>query len=271
MNSEILLRMAAYKRSLFFKLWNELQTSELFGLKVLEKLERIFEKFRELAIELPAAPKLPASVRFLSMLSSGYPEAFFELPQPPLGIFVEGDLANHRRGAVIGSRKPIPYSRRLTREIVKLWVERGLSIVSGGALGIDGEAHQACLSEGGHTIAVLGGGLRRLYPRTHLNLFASILKSGGALVSEYPPDFDAKPYTFPERNRLIAGFCDFLFLAQAHDQSGSLGTARAALDLGREIYVLRPVLGDANFAGSQALIDAGAKTLIDARELEQSF
>jgi DNA processing protein len=116
---------------------------------------------------------------------------------------------------------------------------------------------------------VLGGGILRPHPRSHFQLFREVVAKGGALLSEYPPHFEPRPYTFPERNRLIAALSDFLFLAQAHDKSGSLGTARFALDLGREIYVLRPVPGDPNFSGSQALIDSGARILVDARELDE--
>jgi DNA processing protein len=268
MTPDLFLRTAVHKRSLFFKLWNQLQSTEERFDSLENKLTMVFEKIRDLGEEIPPAPRLSANTRFVSMLDSEYPALFHELSQPPLGIFVQGNLGEQMRGAIVGSRKPLPYSRRLTREMAKLWVSKGISIVSGGALGIDGDAHQACVEEGGHTIVVLGGGFMRPHPRSHIPMFQAILKTGGALISEYPPNFEARPYTFPERNRLIAALGDFLFLAQAHDRSGSLSTARTALDLGREIYVLRPIPGDPNFSGSQALVDAGARVLIEANQIE---
>lgn len=144
---------------------------------------------------------------------------------------------------------------------------QGVCIVSGGAIGVDTEAHQTALDFGATTVAVLGGGLEKLHPRRNINLFEQILQKKGALISEYPPHMEPRPYFFPERNRLIAALGDALLLGQAHERSGSLSTARTALDLGKEIFVLRPPVGDANFSGSQSLIDSGALAVSSASEI----
>lgn len=271
LQKSLLLKLNAFKRRRFFQLWNQIQDSEYAYVEVPEKLERIISALHAELSECPQPPKIPQFIRFISMLDEEYPQALLELPQPPLGLYVWGDLGSQARAAVVGSRKPVPYALRLTRDLVRRWVAEGYSIMSGGALGVDAEAHRICLESGGHTLVVLGGGLLCLYPKVHEKLFREVVQRGGALISEYPPDMRAQPYTFPERNRIIAALCDVLFLAQAHAQSGSLSTARTALDLGREIHVLRPIPGDENFAGSQKLIDDGARILIDAHELERPF
>jgi DNA processing protein len=155
----------------------------------------------------------------------------------------------------------------MTTDIVRALVGRSLAIVSGGAYGIDIEAHRVCLEEGGRAICVLGSGLRALYPKAHERYFERMLSSGGVLVSEYPPHELPRPWTFPERNRLIAALSDFVVLAQAHVKSGSLSTARTALDLGKEVFVLRPVPEDPAFDGSRVLIDSGATILTEPAQL----
>ncbi len=261
------LRAAFWKRRSFFKIWNSMQSSEDWAYASIErKWTRIFE-------ELGSMPpvRLPREIQFISRLHSSYPEALLELSQPPLGLFVRGIWKSGLpRIGVIGSRKPTPYARRVARDFSIKWSRAGFVIVSGGAIGIDGEAHQAAVESGGITLVVLGSGHNNIYPRYHENLFRDVLQSGGCIVSEYPPDTAPQNYYFPERNRIIAALSDLLFLAQAHEKSGSLSTARTALDLGKDIYVLRPVAGDENFAGSQALIDAGAKSLLDPLDLDLS-
>ena len=219
-------------------------------------------------IEMPPPVQLSSEVRFVSMLDPEYPTALFALSQPPLGLFVRGELGNNRRIGVVGSRIPSPYSLRLAYRCTKLWAQRGWIVVSGGAIGIDSEAHRAALDENSSTWAVFGNGFEKPHPRRNQMMFESILEKGGAWISEYPPWFEPRAYYFPERNRLIAALSDVLFIAQAHERSGSLSTARTALDLGREIMVLRPPPGDASFAGSQILIDAGARSLKGPEDLE---
>jgi len=262
--NEILLRLSVYHRREFFRRWNHLKEEEWALADWRKKLEFLVPQF-----ELKTSFKLPEKIQFISMLDDEYPASLFELPQPPLGLFVEGSLPKGPYVSVVGSRKPSPYSLRMTRSCVKNWVARSYVVVSGGALGIDGEAHRAALDFAGKTIAVLGGGHHHLHPRRHENLFKEIVASGGGVLSEYPPHFLPRTYTFPERNRIIAALGEEFFLAQAHERSGSLSTARASLDLGRDIFVLRPPAGDQNFLGSQKLIDAGAFALVNPDQINQ--
>lgn len=261
-NEEKLLAIAVFRRREFFKRWNQLREENSHD-DVLTLAARVLETFVDVSRYV-----CPPQIRFLSMLAPHYPAELFALSQPPLGLFVQGQVEEARpMMAVVGSRKPTSYSLRLTRDCVRSWVQAGFGIVSGGAMGIDGEAHRACLDFSGHTWAILGGGHHHLHPRMHAALFEKILAKGGALISEYAPHEMARAYYFPERNRLIAALGTGLFLSQAHVKSGSLITARAALDLGKEVLVLKPPLGNENFAGSHELIEAGARPVLGPQDL----
>lgn len=261
-----LLSIAHFERSKFFKLWNALERSDFRYLEHSVKIEKILNEWSDFQ-----RVSLSQELRFISAVEPDYPRILLELPQPPLGLFLKGSFQYHQRKwvSVVGSRKPTPYSLRMTRQCVKKWIEAGMGIISGGALGLDAEAHRSSLDFKGQTYAVLGGGLFKLYPKTNQKIFEQILVQGGCLISEYPPLEEPKNYYFPERNRIIAALGHELFLAQAHKRSGSLGTARAALELGRDIYVLRPPPGDENFAGSFKLIELGARSLASPADLDQ--
>lgn len=259
-----LLSIAAYQRRAFFKRWNELSRAEKYFSDPLQKLEFILKDW-SWTQSFQVLPRF----RFISMLCEDYPAIFWELPQPPLGVFIWGEIPYLPCVSVIGSRKPSSYSLRMTRRCVKEWVERNYCVVSGGAYGIDIEAHRSALDFGGKTIAILGAGFHHLYPQAHHCVFQKIIEAGGALISEYPPDQPVYPSQFPERNRLIAALGDHLFLAQAHDKSGSLSTASTALELGKDIFVLKPPMGNENFAGSASLIERGAYSLSQPDQIDE--
>lgn len=267
MNSQALLTIATRRRSAFFKAWNALsRDEELAPLDWREKLLKVVHSLGP----LPTPYRLAKPFRFVSIMDEAYPSSFRELSQPPIGIFLWGEVRHSfatNSISVVGSRKPSLYAIRSTREIVSVWSKLGFSIVSGGAVGIDGEAHRAAVETQGYTCAVLGSGFLKLHPKMNENLFREIVRSRSLLISEYPPEAEARPYFFPERNRLIAALGSCLFLAQAHSKSGSLSTARTALDLGKDVFILRPIPGDPNFSGSQDLLEAGAQSLIDPADL----
>lgn len=260
-----LLSVACFHRREFFKLWNQLHDSDWVLASWEEKIGQIFQQwpheFR--------SPKIDSWVRFLCPLDADYPQDFKELHQPPVGLFVWGEWPQDRPWvSVVGSRKPTSYAQRMCRRISLEWLRAGYGVVSGGAMGIDAEAHWAVIESHGQTLVFLGGGHRHLYPAKNRALFERILQNKlGALVSEYPPWQEVRNYQFPERNRLIAALGQKLFIAQAHAKSGSLHTARTAMDLGKEIYVLRPLSQDENFGGSIELIDSGARSLTQPKDL----
>lgn len=249
-----LLRAALFARPAFLSAWRKTRSPEW--------LHRSLEEKLDFCLSLMAIPQTRVempSIDFVSILDPSIPEEIRQCDPPPLGLFIRGawPLAS-KRLAVVGSRKPLPYSLRVTRSCIREWVRADFQIVSGGAYGIDAEAHRATLEYGGRTVVVMGSGFHHLYPSAHARLFDEILKHSGTWISEYAPSVEAQARYFPERNRIIAGLCQALFLAQAHLKSGSMITAKRALDMGREIFVLRPPPGDENFDGSQSLLDAGA-------------
>ena len=259
---EKVLTAAFWGRAYFQKEWSRNRAPEFIHRPFLEKLEICLKDWSPLGKIL-----VPHGVRLISCLDEEYPTELLETDPPPLALFTKGawNPASIRM-AVVGSRKPTAYSLRITRACVKSWVEAGFEVVSGGAFGLDAEAHRSALDFGGRTLVVMGSGFNHLYPKAHELLFREVLDRGGVWISEYSPTTEPHARFFPERNRIIAGLGHSLFLAQAHVKSGSMITAKKALELGREIFVLRPPSEDANFEGSRQLLESGAIPVSDPQD-----
>jgi DNA processing protein len=200
-----------------------------------------------------------------------YPAALAAIHDPPETLYVRGDLAACAAPcvAIVGSRKCTPYGIQMTEYLVPALVGAGFTIVSGLALGIDGVAHDAALSAGGRTVAVLGTGAddATITPRAHLGLAHRILAANGAVVSEYPDKTKGTHYTFPRRNRIIAGLCTATIVIEAVETSGSLITAQCALDAAREVFAVPQNITSPTAAGVNRLIAAGAHPVVNAEEL----
>jgi len=192
-----------------------------------------------------------------------YPVLLRMIPDPPPYLYLKGDLRpeDNRAVAVVGARRASGYGRAVTEQLSRELAVRGFTIVSGMARGIDGWAHQAALDLPGRTIAVLGCGLDILYPREHDELRESISRHG-AVLSEYPLGTPPDPVNFPKRNRVISGMSLGVVVVEAAENSGSLITARLALDQGREVFAVPGPIGTKTSAGTHALIKQGAK-LVD--------
>ena len=191
----------------------------------------------------------------------GYPARLLDLEEMPLLLFSRGKIAaaDSRALAVVGSRRPTPYSLRQTRLFAGDLASRGATLVSGLARGVDACAHRAALEAGGRTIAVLGSGLGRIYPPENHTLADRVLaENSGALLSEFPFSMRPMPYHFPQRNRLISGLSNALLVIQAGEKSGSLSTARWALDQGKSIFVLPSRVDEEHNRGGLHLLRDGA-------------
>jgi DNA processing protein len=190
-----------------------------------------------------------------------YPHRLARIRCAPAVLFAVGELPLGTAVGIVGSRgasaKGIETARRLGRELAAA----GLVVVSGGAIGIDAAAHEGALEAGGATVAILGGGLDRLYPERNLDLFARIPGRGGALVSPYAPGTPPARSCFPRRNRLIAAWSSALVVVEAGARSGALSTARWA----HELAV--PVLAVAGSVGTQRLLRLGALPAVSAEEV----
>lgn len=203
----------------------------------------------------------------LSFADENYPASLLQLFDPPVVLLGWGQpLVTHARHlAVVGSRRMTSYGRRITNELIAGLASSDVVIVSGLALGIDGEAHRAALANGLVTWAVLGSGFGHLYPPQHKELALSIVENGGTLLSEYWPDTKPEPHHFPARNRIIAALADAVLVVEADQKSGSLITVDHALDLGRDIWAVPGNVTSRFSRGTNNLLRHGA-TLIASSE-----
>lgn len=189
-----------------------------------------------------------------------YPAILREIADPPFVFYLKGQLDRDFWGlAVVGARKCTDYGRRVARELTQSLATVPIPIISGLAIGIDSIAHQACLDARGVTVAVLACGLDRIYPTVHTRLAHNILDRDGALISEYPPGVPALPHHFPIRNRIIAGLSKGVIIIEAALKSGSLLTARSAVEYNREVFVVPHSIYSVSGQGPLNLLKMGAK------------
>jgi len=196
----------------------------------------------------------------LTVNSPKYPEQLRSVDCFPAALFVAGDidLLASCQLAVVGSRNLSFYGERWCRIFCEPLAAEGLTITSGLALGIDAVAHRAALQVHGKTVAVLGNGLADIYPKRHKQLAYNILENGGAIVSEFPLATPPWPGNFPRRNRIISGLSRGVFVVEASERSGSLVTARYAIEQGREVFALPGPAGSPGSEGPHWLIKQGA-------------
>jgi DNA processing protein len=199
----------------------------------------------------------------------GWPAGLSAIPDPPARLRLRGCLerAAERRVAVVGSRRPDRYGTDLTAEIARDLARAGICIVSGGAEGIDAAAHQAALDAGGRTVAVLGTGIDVAYPAGHRGLFERIVRSGGALVSEYDDGTPGARWTFPRRNRLVSGLCEAVLVTRAGVGSGALITAARAREQGVPVLAVPGDVREPGSAGPLALLRTGARVAASAGDV----
>ena len=209
----------------------------------------------------------------LPLWDERYPPLLKEIPDPPAVLHVLGDTNVLRQPqlAMVGTRKPSPGARQGAEVFARAAVERGLTVTSGLALGVDGLAHAAALDARGRTIAVLGGGVSCLYPRQHAGLAERILAGQGAVISEMPPDTPATARLFPRRNRIISGLSLATLVVEAGEKSGSLITARLAAEQGRDVCVLPGHWQSPQARGSNRLIKQGARPVDCPEDLDEDL
>ena len=199
----------------------------------------------------------------------GYPPLLAELHDPPERLHVRGgeiELLTQPAVAVVGARSCSPYGREVARSLARELAAARLVVISGLARGIDGEAHRGALDAGGPTLAVLGCGIDRDYPRAHADLARRIAESG-AIVSEYPPGVEPAPWRFPARNRIIAGLALATVVVEARERSGALITADFALELGRDVFAVPGEITSTLSSGTNGLIRQGAAPLLSSADV----
>ncbi len=213
----------------------------------------------------------------ISITDPEYPSLLKDIQGAPERLYGIGDytLLDSPSMAVIGARKATPYGLACVERFTKQASERGLTIVSGGAIGCDQAAHRAAVSAGGKTVVVFGSGYDQVYPKRGYRLFQEAIDTGGVVISENEPDMPPLPALFAQRNRIIAGLVRLLLIAEAGLPSGTFSTADAALNANREIAVVPGCITSPESRGSNRLLMQGAHPVLDeetfASILEYAF
>lgn len=203
------------------------------------------------------------NVRLVTFWDSDYPEKLREALLPPPLLYVRGNVEYDfdLSLGIVGTRRADRYGREQSHKFAKGLAQMGFTIMSGGASGIDSEAHKGAIESGGKTIAVFGSGIDITFPQSNENLFNRIAENG-ALISEFPPGSQPEPYRFPVRNRIIAGLSRGILVVQAPERSGALITSDYAMELGREIMAIPDRIDNPNAKGTNQLICDGASMIL---------
>ncbi|MBI1978274.1 MAG: DNA-protecting protein DprA [Candidatus Omnitrophica bacterium] len=208
-------------------------------------------------------------IQIISPLHPSYPKNLAAIYDPPLILYVKGNLIleDEVAIAIVGSRHATSYGYRVAGRFAEELTERGVTIVSGFARGIDGEAHRGALRRKGRTIAVFGCGLDVVYPKEHASLYEEILSNQGIVMSEFPLGTIPQAFNFPQRNRIIAGLSMGVLVVEASQRSGSLITARLAMEEGREVYAIPGPIDSITSSGVNKLIQNGAKLVTSPNDI----
>jgi DNA processing protein len=208
------------------------------------------------------------AIRLITWHDSLYPARLKEIHDRPALLFIKGEIKPEDEWcvSVVGTRQPTIYGRQVTEEIASGLAASRITVVSGLARGIDSISHQAALSAGGRTLAVVGGGLDSIYPSENAELARRIMERG-AIISEYPPGTRPRPENFPRRNRILSGLCLGVLVVEAAGGSGALITAQLALEQNREVFAVPGSILSAASSGTNKLIQDGAKLVTQVSDI----
>lgn len=211
-------------------------------------------------------------IAVISYFQESYPDRLRHIYQPPKCLYVKGRLPDETQIAlgIVGARDCTAYGRDMARMFGYRLAEKGIQIISGMAKGIDGWSHQGALEAGGDTFAVLGTGVEVCYPAAHQALYRSIVRRGG-VISELPVFEKARPHYFPQRNRIISGLSQGVLIVEAREKSGSLITADAALEQGKDVFVIPGRIGDELSVGCNRLIRQGAVPVLSPQDILEYY
>lgn len=231
-------------------------------------LRNLLKRRSELDLDAEMQRIRRVGAHIITQADDSYPELLQRIPDAPPVLYVRGALAemDNVALAVVGTRKPGPYGQKAAHDLAKAVAGQNVTIVSGLAQGIDAEAHTGALEGGGRTIAVLGSGIDRIYPRANAELAQAIMRQG-AIVSEFPLGTPPEKRNFPRRNRIISGLALGVLVVEAPEQSGALITAVHALEQGREVFAVPGSIFNLSSVGTNRLIQDGAKLVTGAEDI----
>lgn len=202
-----------------------------------------------------------------------YPERLKDIEEPPKRLYLLGNikLMNEMNIAIVGSRNCSEYGRKYAKKFAKNLAQNGVNIVSGMAIGIDTVAHRGCMEAKGKTIAVLGCGFEKIYPKENKKLFYEILENDGLIISEYEPSVEAQSNFFRKRNRIVSGISLGVLVVEAAYRSGTSITAGYAKRQGRKVYCIPSSLENNKGVGTAYLVNKGAKLVLSQGDILCDF
>lgn len=210
-------------------------------------------------------------INLIAYIDDDYPFLLKQIFNLPPLLYVKGKIPKTKLFlAVVGTRNATPYGLEITDRLCQALAKQDVTIVSGLARGIDTCAHEAVLKVKGYTVGILGHGLNFVYPKNNKKLYEQI-ENMGTLISEFPLKMPPLAHNFPRRNRIISGMCQGVIVTQASQKSGSLITARLALEEGREVFAVPGSLGAKGSQGTHFLIQQGAKLITDTKDILEEF
>lgn len=252
---------------------------ELLSLGLSEKIVHdISSKKQEIDLEKLLTDLTKENIKVITIKDNGYPPLLKEIANPPAVLYYQGEIINQADPeettiAIVGARKATAYGLKVAEKLARELAERNITVVSGLAIGIDTAAHKAVVFKNKRTIAVLGSGLDKssFYPKENLILQEQIIKSGGVTISEFPPETLPLPQHFPQRNRIIAGLGLATLVIEAAQTSGSLITARDALEQNREVLAVPGNISSPLSQGPNNLIKLGAKAVTEIEDILEAI
>ncbi|HMA69690.1 MAG TPA: DNA-processing protein DprA [Candidatus Mcinerneyibacterium sp.] len=262
-----LIKKAGSIEELFNK--NKRFFSNIRGLKK-NKIDEFINKRTKIKIDKILEQLKKKKINFVSINCDNYPSLLKNIYDPPLVLFFKGNKINNNKInlGVVGTRKISSYGKKVTKKIVSNLDKDIYSVVSGMALGIDKEAHKNALENNIYTVAVLGCGVDYIYPRSNHKIYKRIIEKG-TVISEFLPGSSPKPYRFPLRNRIISGMSRGVLVIEGTKKSGSLITARSALDQNRDVFAVPGNIFFRNCRGTNYLLKQGAFPVVKAKDIDR--
>lgn len=212
-------------------------------------------------------------MKILKIEDENYPEKLKNIDNPPKQLYILGNekILDNFGLAIIGCRQYSEYGKKVAKELSFKLAKQGINIISGLAKGIDSFSHMGCMVAGGKTIAVLGGGFNNIYPKENIELLKEIIRTGGAVITEYSPDVKPIGANFPLRNRIISGLSDGVIVIEARKKSGTLITVDYALEQGKEIFAVPGNINNSSSQGTNEMIREGAKIVTGIEDILEEY
>jgi DNA processing protein len=260
------------------KNFGSVKKAYLANLKELEKIlgYKLAEKFVEFRLKFDPHRELEQlkkdEINVFTVDDERYPERLKNISDPPICLYVKGIIPKSKiYFAIVGTRKPTVYGIQITKKFSRELSEAGFIIVSGMALGVDTLAHQEAIDSGGKTIAVLGCGVNVIYPPSNWKLYQDIIKTGGAVISEFPPNQFVLKGLFISRNRIISGLSRGVLIAEGNEFSGALITAKFAGIQGKDVFAIPSPINSEMAPAPNLLIKQGAKMVTSTQDILDEF